>query len=63
MVDPLLLRTRRHFFHDCALVVGAMGLASLLKSLWNEEYIDERDARFFDVYKMNVAGFQRVLLY
>lgn len=23
-----------------------MGLASLLKSLWNEEYIDERDARF-----------------
>jgi nitrite reductase (NADH) large subunit len=23
-----------------------MGLASLLKSLWNDEYIDERDARF-----------------
>src|SRR5689334_21544346 len=30
MTDPLLLRTRRHFFHDCALGVGAMGLASLL---------------------------------
>ena len=25
-----------------------MGLASLLKSLWNEEYIDERDARFIN---------------
>src|SRR5262249_56868911 len=24
------------------------GLASLLKSLWNEEYIDERDARFIN---------------
>src|SRR5947207_957391 len=30
MVNPLLLRTRRHFFHDCALGVGAMGLTSLL---------------------------------
>src|SRR3569832_2078735 len=25
-----------------------MGLASLLKSLWNEEYVDERDARFIN---------------
>ncbi|HEY3789233.1 MAG TPA: NAD(P)/FAD-dependent oxidoreductase, partial [Urbifossiella sp.] len=25
-----------------------MGLASLLKSLWNDEYIDERDARFIN---------------
>ena len=28
--DHLLARTRRHFFRDCALGVGAMGLASLL---------------------------------
>src|SRR6516225_5274683 len=28
--DPLLLQTRRHFFGQCALGVGAMGLASLL---------------------------------
>jgi hypothetical protein len=28
--DPLLLRTRRHFFHDCAVCVGSMALASLL---------------------------------
>ncbi len=28
--NPLLLQTRRHFFRDCALGVGAMGLASLL---------------------------------
>ncbi|HXD86824.1 MAG TPA: NAD(P)/FAD-dependent oxidoreductase [Urbifossiella sp.] len=25
-----------------------MGLASLLKSLWNDEYVDERDARFIN---------------
>jgi hypothetical protein len=30
MNDPLLLRTRRHFFRDCALGVGSMALASLL---------------------------------
>jgi hypothetical protein len=29
MIDPLLLRTRRHFFRDCALGVGSMALASL----------------------------------
>src|SRR5262245_10111487 len=28
--NPLLLRTRRHFFHDCALGLGSMALASLL---------------------------------
>ncbi len=28
--DPLLARTRRHFFHDCAVGVGAMALGSLL---------------------------------
>ncbi|MFO0844561.1 MAG: DUF1501 domain-containing protein [Gemmataceae bacterium] len=27
--DPLLLRTRRHFFHDCAVGLGSMALASL----------------------------------
>jgi hypothetical protein len=27
--DPLLLRTRRHFFQDCALGVGAMALSAL----------------------------------
>ncbi len=30
--EPLLLRTRRHFFKDCALGVGAMALASLFRS-------------------------------
>jgi hypothetical protein len=30
--DPLLLRTRRHFFQECALGLGSMALASL----WNE---------------------------
>jgi hypothetical protein len=30
LVDPLLLRTRRHFFHDCAVGVGGIALASLL---------------------------------
>ncbi len=29
MDDPLLMRTRRHFFRDCALGVGSMALASL----------------------------------
>src|SRR5579883_2987681 len=29
-IDPLLLRTRRHFFHDCAVGLGTMALASLL---------------------------------
>src|SRR5436305_10536616 len=28
--DPLLLRTRRHFFRECAVGVGSMALASLL---------------------------------
>jgi hypothetical protein len=28
--DPLLLRTRRHFFGDCAVGLGSMALASLL---------------------------------
>jgi hypothetical protein len=28
--SPLLLQTRRHFFHDCALGVGKIALASLL---------------------------------
>src|SRR5205085_11595422 len=28
--DPLLLRTRRHFFRDCALGLGSVALASLL---------------------------------
>jgi hypothetical protein len=31
-IDPLLLRTRRHFFKDCAVGVGAMALASLFQS-------------------------------
>src|SRR5688572_3607668 len=34
-MNPLLLQTRRHFFHDCALGVGAMALGSML----------DRDAR------------------
>src|SRR5579884_481078 len=29
-INPLLLRTRRHFFHDCGIGLGAMALASLL---------------------------------
>jgi hypothetical protein len=28
--NPLLLRTRRHFFHDCAVGVGSIALATLL---------------------------------
>jgi hypothetical protein len=35
--DPLLLRTRRHFFHDCALGLGATALASLLNEGWAAE--------------------------
>jgi hypothetical protein len=31
-IDPLLLRTRRYFFQDCALGLGSLALASL----WNE---------------------------
>src|SRR5262245_24390060 len=31
MTDPLLLRTRRHFFRDCALGLGALALADLLR--------------------------------
>jgi hypothetical protein len=30
MDNPLLLQTRRHFFRDCALGLGSLGLASLL---------------------------------
>jgi hypothetical protein len=30
LLNPLLLRTRRHFFRDCAVGVGSMALASLL---------------------------------
>ena len=30
MADPLLLHTRRHFFRDCGVGVGAMALGSLL---------------------------------
>jgi hypothetical protein len=30
-LHPLLARTRRHFFRDCAVGLGAMGLASLLR--------------------------------
>src|SRR5262249_43816255 len=30
-MDPLLLQTRRHFFHDCGVGVGTMALASLLQ--------------------------------
>ena len=29
-MDPLLLQTRRHFFHDCALGLGSLALTSLL---------------------------------
>jgi hypothetical protein len=29
-INPLLFRTRRHFFHDCGIGLGAMALASLL---------------------------------
>src|SRR6516225_10228618 len=29
--DPLLLQTRRHFFHNCAVGVGSLALATLLK--------------------------------
>ncbi len=29
---PLLLQTRRHFFRDCALGLGSLGLASLLRA-------------------------------
>jgi hypothetical protein len=30
--NPLLLRTRRHFFRDCGIGLGAMALASLLRA-------------------------------
>jgi hypothetical protein len=30
-LNPLLLRTRRHFFHDCGVGLGTMALASLLR--------------------------------
>jgi hypothetical protein len=30
-IDPLLLRTRRHFFRDCGIGLGTMALASLLR--------------------------------
>jgi hypothetical protein len=30
-IDPLLLRTRRHFFRDCGIGLGAMALGSLLR--------------------------------
>ena len=29
--DPVLLRTRRHFFRDCALGLGALGLTDLFR--------------------------------
>jgi hypothetical protein len=29
-MDPVLLQTRRHFFHDCALGLGSLALTSLL---------------------------------
>ena len=29
-IDPLLVQTRRHFFRDCAVGVGAIALGSLL---------------------------------
>src|SRR6516225_9509000 len=29
-IDPLLLQTRRHFFRDCSVGIGAMALGSLL---------------------------------
>src|SRR6516165_5815728 len=29
-IDPLLVRTRRHFFRDCGVGLGAMALGSLL---------------------------------
>ena len=29
-MNPLLLQTRRHFFHDCGVGVGKIALASLL---------------------------------
>jgi hypothetical protein len=29
-IDPLLIQTRRHFFRDCAVGIGAMALGSLL---------------------------------
>src|SRR5262245_23883232 len=34
--DPLLQQTRRHFFRQCALGIGSLGLASLLSDgkLW-----------------------------
>ena len=32
MIDPLLHQTRRHFFHNCGVGVGALGLASLLQN-------------------------------
>jgi hypothetical protein len=31
-IDPLLLRTRRHFFRDCGIGLGTMALASLLNA-------------------------------
>src|SRR6266446_9823887 len=30
-MNPLLLQTRRHFFHDCALGLGSLALTSLLQ--------------------------------
>lgn len=30
-IDPLLARTRRHFFHDCAVGLGSLALTSLLR--------------------------------
>src|SRR5262249_40211092 len=31
-IDPLLLQTRRHFFGECAMGLGSLGLASLLSN-------------------------------
>ncbi len=32
LIDPLLARTRRHFFHDCAVGLGSLALTSLLRA-------------------------------
>src|SRR5207244_61904 len=39
--DPLLLQTRRHFFHDCALGLGSLALAGLMngRKLTGSEHV------------------------
>lgn len=43
MIDPLLARTRRHFFQDCAVGLGSLALTSLLRA---SSPLDPKPARF-----------------